>query len=56
MNTNDSSKHKVKIKEILSVDERMRVIANLMIDRIFEDYKNGSLKFKNKCINVESRP
>lgn len=56
MSTIDSSKHKVKIKETLSVDERMRVIANLMIDRILEDYKNGSLKFKNKSIIVESRP
>ncbi len=33
----------------LSTDDRMRMLANLMIDRILEDYKNGHLKFTDKA-------
>ncbi len=30
-----------------ATEERLRIIANLIIDRIIEDQQSGSLKFKN---------
>ncbi len=32
----------------LSLEERLKVISNLIVDRIIEDQLNGSLRFKNK--------
>lgn len=32
-------------KVTLSLDERMRLLANLMIDKIIDDYQKGQLKF-----------
>ncbi len=45
------NKIKKDIKELtsnLTLEERLQVIANLIVDRILEDQLNGSLKFKNK--------
>jgi len=30
----------------LELEERMRVLANLIIDRVLEDQKNGKLRFE----------
>lgn len=39
--------HKIQKREITPEEERrMRIIANLLIDKIFEDKSNNSLKFK----------
>ncbi|OGG02400.1 hypothetical protein A2Z33_05050 [Candidatus Gottesmanbacteria bacterium RBG_16_52_11] len=43
---------KTKFKVTLSQDERMRIMANLMIDRVLEDYRNGQLKFVVKSSNL----
>jgi len=32
----------------LSLEERLKVISNLIVDRIIEDQLNGTLKFKIK--------
>lgn len=45
------NKIKKDIRELtsnLTLEERLKVIANLIVDRILEDQLNGSLKFKNK--------
>ena len=31
-----------------NIEDRMRVFANVMIDKIIEDYRNGTLKFEPK--------
>ena len=36
----------------LDNDQRMRILANLMIDKILEDYRNNSLKFVPKNTNI----
>ncbi|HCS79020.1 TPA: hypothetical protein DIV55_04740 [Patescibacteria group bacterium] len=41
------SKNKT-IKVNASIEDRMRVFANVMIDKIIEDYRNGTLKFEPK--------
>ena len=37
-----------QITSNLTLEERLKVIANLIVDRILEDQVNGSLKFKTK--------
>ncbi len=37
-----------QITSNLTLEERLQVIANLIVDRIIEDQLNGSLKFKSK--------
>lgn len=32
----------------LSLEERLQVIANLIVDRIIEDQQNGTLRFKTQ--------
>ena len=32
----------------ISTDQRMRILANLLIDKVLEDQKAGRLKFANK--------
>lgn len=32
----------------LSLEERLQVIANLIVDRIIEDQQNGTLRFKTR--------
>ena len=32
----------------LSLEERLQVIANLIVDRIIEDQQNGTLEFKTR--------
>ena len=34
----------------LTLEERLKVIANLIVDRIIEDQLNGNLRFKNKSV------
>ena len=46
--TDQVAQKKTKLKVTLSEDERMRIMANLMIDRILEDYRKGQLKFVTK--------
>ena len=41
------SKNKT-IKVNASIEDRMRVFANVMIDKMLEDYRNGTLKFEPK--------
>ena len=41
------SKNKT-IKVNASIEDRMRVFANVMIDKMLEDYWNGTLKFEPK--------
>ena len=43
---NDVNKTKTKVSP--EMEQRMRVLANLIIDRIFEDKKNNTLRFKSK--------
>lgn len=43
---------KTKVKVTLSLDERMRILANLMIDRIIDDYRNGQLKIVPESSNL----
>ena len=45
-------KKKTKLKVTLSQGERMRIMANLMIDRILQDYRKGQLKFITKSDNL----
>ena len=40
----------------LSVDDRMRILANLMIDKILQDYENNTLKFVPKKVIIKSVP
>ena len=45
------NKIKKDIKELtsnLTLEERLKVIANLIVDRILEDQLNGLLKFRTK--------
>ncbi len=44
--------NKSKVKVTLSLEERMRILANLMIDKILEDYRKGQLKFINNSGKV----
>jgi hypothetical protein len=44
--------NKTKVKVTLDLDERMRILANLMIDRILDDYRKGQLKFVSRSSNV----
>lgn len=39
-------KNQGKITPILSLEERLKVIANLIVDRIIEDHINGNLRLK----------
>ena len=32
----------------LTLEERLKIITNLIVDRIIEDQVNGKLRFKNK--------
>ncbi len=32
-------------KKELEIEERMRILANLIIDRVLDDQKNGKLRF-----------
>lgn len=50
--TNQVVENKTKVKVTLDLDERMRILANLMIDRILDDYKKGQLKFVSKSSNL----
>ena len=34
----------------LTLEERLQVITNLIVDRILEDQLNGKLRFKNKSV------
>ena len=52
------SKNKINLSEsgrpftsTLPLEERLQIIANLIIDRLLEDQQNGQLKIKNieKC-------
>lgn len=36
-----------------SLDERIAILANLIVDRILEDKKNGVLKFANDKPNLD---
>jgi hypothetical protein len=31
-----------------SIEERLRIIANIIIDRVIEDQRNGNLRFNTK--------
>ncbi len=35
----------------LTLEERLQVIANLIVDRIIEDQQNGTLRFKTSKTN-----
>lgn len=52
------SKNKAKLSELgrpytstLPLEERLKIFANLVIDRLFEDQKNGKLPIKNLLSN-----
>lgn len=34
----------------LTLEERLKVLSNLIVDRIIEDQQNGKLRFKNKNV------
>lgn len=40
---------KIKTRKVgASIEDRMRVFANVMIDKMLEDYRNGTLMFEPK--------
>lgn len=39
-----------KVTPVLSLEERLKVIANLIVDRIVEDQINGNLRVKTQVI------
>lgn len=45
-NTNKTEESERPLTSNLSLDERLKVIANLIVDRIIEDQQNGTLHFK----------
>jgi hypothetical protein len=54
---------KVNHEPINSMEDRMRQLANCLIDRILEDYENGTLLFPNvsnsdktNCKGIEYGP
>lgn len=45
-----TSKNERPLTSNLTLEERLKVIANLIVDRIIEDQINGKLRFKNKPV------
>lgn len=45
---------KIKTRKVgASIEDRMRVFANVMIDKMLEDYRNGTLKLESKIGKLE---
>lgn len=44
--------NKTGFRVAMSQDERMRILANLMIDRILADYRTGHLKYVTESSNL----
>lgn len=42
------------IKITLEMENKMRLLANLIIDRVFEDYKNNTLRLKSNSNGQET--
>lgn len=41
-------------KPKVTIEERMRILANHMLDRIYDDYAQGSLRFTSKTNIIKS--
>ena len=39
-----------EVKRSPADEERLRVLANLILDRMYEDYEKGKLKFQGKHV------
>jgi hypothetical protein len=48
-------KRENQIKEMkkLSEEDRLRILANYLIDIIYEDYKKGKLRFSDKLVTIK---
>ena len=54
----NATKLKIEIKAPLTqeeIEQRMRLIANLIIDRMLEDKKSNKLMFKSSTVGIISR-
>ncbi len=47
---------KVENKIDLETENKMRIFANLILDKFFEDKKNHILKFQNKSTEKQNKP
>ena len=55
MKTSNTPQTERPLTSNLTLEERLKVFANLIVDRIIEDQTNGRLRFKNnQQINHES--
>lgn len=53
MSDHNKTNNASTIKLSPEIEERMRIMANLIIDRIFEDKKNNTLRFMQQVNKIE---